>query len=142
MKYLVKPEQFLGMKVRVYRNLQKDCWSVLYQNRVIYHAKTIELKNVSFKVRQGGYERYLREKRKNVHAFVCGEVVSVDGESYLTSGWREVTYNPRVSNLFHTVDQNVFKGRPWYFSEEETLQQAVLCDKLFVTNRAEGQNNG
>jgi hypothetical protein len=130
MKYLVKPEHVVGKKVRVYRNLQRDCWSVLYQGRVIYHAKNLELKDVSFKVFQGGYERFLTEKRKNVHAFVCGEVVSVDF-TYSTHGGTQVTYNPWVSNLFHTV-KPLFKGRSWFFSEEESLHRAVFCGtKLF-----------
>lgn len=128
MKYLVKPEFLIGLKVRVYRNLQRDCWSVLYQNRVIYHAQTLELKNVSFKVRQGGYQRFLVEQRKNVHAFVCGEVVSVDF-AYPTRGMFQVKYDPRVSNLFHTVKPS-FKGRPYYFSDKEVLQQAVLSDRF------------
>lgn len=136
MKYLVKPEFLIGLKVRVYRNLQRDCWSVLYQNRVIYHAQTLELKNATFKVRQGGYQRFLVEQRKNVHAFVCGEVVSVD-LIYLTPGWTEVVYNPRVSDHFHTV-KPLFKGRAYYFSPEETLQRAVCCGrKLFCNGRKE-----
>ena len=136
MKYLVKPEFLIGLKVRVYRNLQRDCWSVLYQNRVIYHAQTLELKNVTFKVRQGGYQRFLVEQRKNVHAFVCGEIISVDF-TYPTKGWTEVKYDPRVSNLFHTV-KPLFKGRPYYFSDQEELKSAVLIEKrLYCRGRNE-----
>jgi hypothetical protein len=62
------------MRVFVYRNLHKDCYSVksLQTGRVVAHVKCIVLDNVSFKVSQTGRAKVLREKRKNVHAGVVG----------------------------------------------------------------------
>lgn len=61
-------------KFYVHRNLTKQCWSVLYQGKVCNHRKELTLKQVEFKVRSGGYSRYLKEKTRNVHAFVVGRL--------------------------------------------------------------------
>jgi ribosomal protein L15 len=66
---------------------------------VVAHVNTVKLKNVRFVVQQGGYERFLREGRKNVHAFVAGELVEIDGPGFNGTG-TEVVYNPRVSKKF------------------------------------------
>lgn len=70
------------MKVRVYRNLHKSCYSVKAmegenKNRVIYHASEVLLTNVKFVVYESGRQRVLERKQKNVHAFVDGNMASV-----------------------------------------------------------------
>ena len=91
--------------VRVYRNLHKDCFSVLHRTdkgwRLWKHVEQIELMNVKFKVSQAGRERVLKEKRKNVHAFVEGEY---SGKTDVTSSRiRVVRYNPYIAG--HFIDQ-------------------------------------
>ena len=88
-------------KVRVYRNLNKKCLSVQSWVegkgwRVTDHVQKIALDGVSFKVSQAGRERCLRDKRKNVHAFVIG--TRVDHPKYKPT--HRVTYNPYKSNGF------------------------------------------
>jgi len=58
----------------------------------------VELKNVSFVVGQKGRERVLREKRKNVHAVVRGELINFESKS--TDGLQRVTYNPYKNSSF------------------------------------------
>jgi len=65
----------IGKKVMVYYNLHKHTFSVSYKNKVILHADFVKLKNVEFRVRQGGMEKVRKEKTKNVHAFVIGDLV-------------------------------------------------------------------
>lgn len=117
----------IGKQVRVYRNLHQDCWSVQYKGLVVYHAQTVHLKDVRFVVQQAGYERFLREGVKNVHAFVTGKLVNLDSQGDNNRG-TEVVYNPRVSNLFHTV-QKCFKGREYYFSNQDFLTDCWCGDK-------------
>lgn len=66
------------MKTRVYFNLHKRLFSVQEkvngQWKVVRHTDDITLYNVTFKVSEAGRQRVLREKRKNVHAFVEGTV--------------------------------------------------------------------
>ena len=87
------------MKVFVYWNLHKDCWSVKAlegenKGRVIRHANNINLTNCTFKVSKAGRERVLRDKRKNVHAGVAGELIRVNIPLSYMPQMTAVTYNP------------------------------------------------
>lgn len=63
--------------VEVYFNLHKRVFSVrdVKTRRVIAHTRNLILKDVTFKVSEAGRQRVLREKRKNVHAVVRGEII-------------------------------------------------------------------
>ena len=68
------------MKVDIYRNLQKDCWSIRSREksnygRVVKHVNWALLENAKFVVSQAGRNRVLKEKQKNVHAVVRGNLV-------------------------------------------------------------------
>lgn len=63
--------------IKVYFNLRRKCFSLLRKGRVMAHRKALALQNVSFLVSEAGRLRVLRDKRKNVHAFVCGELVPI-----------------------------------------------------------------
>ena len=62
------------IKVFVYRNLHKKCYSVKdwKTKLVIAHVDEILLVDAVFKVSEAGRQRVLKEKRKNVHAGVMG----------------------------------------------------------------------
>lgn len=123
----------IGKQVRVYRNLRHNCWSVQHRGLVVAHAKTVKLRNVRFTVSQAGYERFVRENKKNVHAFVTGELANLDCAVPPNPGM-EVVYNPRRSNLFHTVEK-IFKNRELFFSGEELLTTCWCSGKtVFVSN--------
>lgn len=82
------------MRVFVYFNLHKNMYSVrsVETGRVVSHETSVKLVNCKLKVSQAGRRRVLREKRKNVHAGVEGDLVDTLGLSgckgYL------VTYDP------------------------------------------------
>jgi hypothetical protein len=73
------------MRVNVYRNLSPQykgqrAWSLMAQEgpskgKVIDIVDAVILKDVTFVVREGGRQRVLRDKQKNVHAFVQGDLV-------------------------------------------------------------------
>lgn len=134
-KSLQDPSTLIGKQVRVYRNLHQDCWSVQHKGLVVAHVNTVKLKNVRFVVQQGGYERFLREGTKNVHAFVVGKLVEINNPNPDRTG-TEVVYNPRVSNLFHTT-KKCFKGREYYFDGQEIIKQACCVDKTVFISDAE-----
>lgn len=89
----------VGKKVRVYFNLHKKVFSV--QDRktglVIAHVNNLCLEDVKYNVRQGGREKVIREKKKNVHAFIEG-TVCLPIEANL--GAEPVTYNPYKYDSF------------------------------------------
>lgn len=92
-------------KVQVYKNLNKDCYSVrdAKEKRVTGHANAVVLKNASFKVSEAGRQRVLKEKRKNVHAYVEGE--KTNGAN--VRGLKPVTYDPYKYKTF--VDKKTKK---------------------------------
>jgi hypothetical protein len=92
------------MRVKCYWNLHKNTYSVMAmegenKGRVIRYDNLINLENASFKVSEAGRQRVLRDRVKNVHAFVIGDMVD--------SPWKEstcdrgVTYNPYMRGEFY-----------------------------------------
>lgn len=101
------PEIPIGTAVEVYWNLHKHLFSVrdLSTRRVIAHVTNLQLLDVTFRVSESGRQKVLREKRKNVHAFLRG-VVSPD-ELHLRGpreGYAEVSYNPYKAGFFYEVE--------------------------------------
>jgi hypothetical protein len=94
----------IGQEVIVYRNLNKNCWSVKSasgpsKGRVIAWVDNIALERCTFVVSAGGRARVLREQRKNVHAGVRGTVVSGIARTN-----DRLSYNPYLSGTF-TVNE-------------------------------------
>lgn len=105
------------MKVFIYKNLTRNCWSIRCQEgrmrgRVIHHALSWTLYNVVFKVSQSGRARVLHEKRKNVHAGITGYLdswVGLDGHTGslvtnpIDTRGNAVSYNPYRGDHFYRV---------------------------------------
>lgn len=107
--------------VQVYRNLTKKCWSVRQDGLVKLHTNYITLKNVRFKVGQKGRDRVLREKVKNVHAFVEGYVCTVDEVNDMAMDFKfdSITYNPYKYHSFVNRD-NAY----------QSVDSAEYCDMM------------
>jgi len=96
-----------GLRVEVYWNVPKKLFSVralkgLYRGLVCMHTDAILLEEVTFAVQAAGRARVLREKRKNVHAFVRGMLVSTGANVPVeveSAGW-PVTYDPYRDTTF------------------------------------------
>ena len=104
-------------KVRVYRNLHKNCFSVKQDGLVRCHADHVTLRDCKFIVSKAGQKRVRDEGRKNVHAFVEGVLADtreadaiVDGtksDAEMDAGksdWREAYYNPYSCDTFINLD--------------------------------------
>ena len=122
----------LGKRVKVYYNLHKQTFSVTYNSLVIFHADYVKLSDVEFRVRPGGKEKVRKEKSKNVHAFVIGNLVDYcefpcDNLPEDSLG-NVVTYNP------YKYDSFVYKDteEPVYHAKE--VDMINLKNKLFVIN--------
>jgi len=91
--------------IRVYRNLRRNCLSVLHRTergwRLWKHVDIINLENVRFTVSLAGRERVLRERRKNVHAFVEGDLSTAEVPG---SNPRLVNYDPYIFDFFFDKD--------------------------------------
>lgn len=97
-------DSHIGKRVMVYFNLHKKTFSIQYKGLVIAHADYVKLKNVEFRVRQGGKEKVRAEMSKNVHAFVIGDLVefieypATDIPSATSS--KSITYDPYKYDSF------------------------------------------
>ncbi len=110
-------------KVRVYRNLHKDCFSVKQDGLVRCHADGVTLQVCKFIISKAGQKRVRDKQQKNVHAFIEGYVVDtrgadreVDGEvtdGQLMSGlsnWETLYYNPyKCDGFTNTASGKVAK---------------------------------
>ena len=120
----------IGDRVMVYYNLHKHTFSVTHNGRVIAHADYVKLTDVEFRVRQGGREKVLREKSKNVHAFVIGVLLDYCehpcDDIPNPSSDKIVTYNPYKHNSFVYKDSE----EPIYNAKEVDMINSQ--NKLFV----------
>lgn len=92
------------MRVQVYRNLHKNCWSVRCKKtmKVIAHEDMVILTNCKFTVQQGGRRRVLETKTKKVHAFIEGDLTEEVSWNILKYG-KYVSYNPYKYGHFYTI---------------------------------------
>lgn len=130
-------EEFIGLRVMVYYNLHKKTFSVTYDGRVILYADYVNLRNVEFRVREGGKERVRQEMRKNVHAFVIGDLM--DYCEYPCESMPEetndriITYNPYKYDSFVKLDSDdPTKYEPIYNANE--IDMINTRNKIFHIN--------
>ena len=113
-------------RVKVYRNLTRDCWSICYTDGRLYcHADSVDLKNCKFRVQPAGRARVLKEKQKNVHAYVVGLFHDVNfiSSQYFPRGYKfaQAFYNPYRVETF----VNYHNGTPLYEAERVVCKKAA-----------------
>lgn len=88
--------------------------------RLYAHLPNVHLVDVTWKVSEAGRQRVLREKRKNVHAFAIGTMVSIldirDGVER-----RGVRYNPYEGPYFQIDGQPVTQSKQARFLENRKV---------------------
>lgn len=109
------------MRVFVYKNLHRDCYSVRDEStkRVSLHAMFVYMKDVTLSVGKKGRERVLEERRKNVHAGIRGTLLA-HGEKVSQDppeGWTPITYDPYKYDSFVVKDSE----KPITIAEEVWL---------------------
>ena len=102
------PKRTNNMKVRIYYNFHKKLFSVQEKVngswKVVEYTKEIFLRNATFKVSEAGRQRVLKEKRKNVHAFILGERFPFIPKSFVYRD--EISYNPYKGPNFMVVSED------------------------------------
>ncbi len=97
------------MRVKVYRNLKHGrnappLYSVQHKGKVIARVHQLLLSNATFHVNENGRQRVLREKRKNVHAYVIGDWTDELGAFGIDETGpnlpARITYNPYLAGTF------------------------------------------
>ena len=122
----------LEQPIYVYRNLHKKGYSIKQAGKVVAHAERLCIRDCEFVVNESGRQRVLKEKQKNVHAFIKGY--------YTTSGMGtcakrndlpvEITYNPYKNNSFvtknFTPENNNLKGARFCIMDENKVKTAYI----------------
>jgi len=129
----------MNESVEVYWNLHKGCLSARPTRRggKVTHVDSAWLTDVRFSVQPAGNARVRAEGRKNVHAFVRGDVVNWAGrgfgpwndsdvaaasvEAMVRLGWVRVTYNPYRDDSFvvASTGEPVFEAREAYVADRQ-----------------------
>lgn len=127
------------MRVETYFNLHKQCLSYRPPGGKVKHAQAMILNNVRFAVQPAGRDKVRRTGRKNVHAFIRGDVLWISDDYYASMDdyneenlrrqeYRLITYNPYKYDSFvmadtlepiHGATQVVIVGKNIYLSGEE-----------------------
>lgn len=72
----------------------------MHKGLVIAHVKYAKLTDAKFKVSEAGRQRVIKEKRKNVHAFIEGIWDSANDGMFDMVTVKRVSYNPYQSGNF------------------------------------------
>ena len=83
----------------VYFNLHKKVWSVRQGGLVKFHCSRVNLKDCQMVVQPAGRAKVIREKKKNVHAFVRGYLCG-DERAIHAFCWDDIYYNPYKTDTF------------------------------------------
>ena len=110
--------ELYGKRVRIYFNLHKKVWSIKDKktNLVLGWTDKIRLIDCEFKVYESGRQRVLKERKKNVHAYVDGTVSNNFYISRFTHVAAKFTYNP------YKYDSFVVKDMVYKFKHTEVEQ--------------------
>lgn len=120
-------------QVKIYKNLHNGLFSVMQNGLVVAHVESFVMNNVSFKVNESGRQRVLKEKKKNVHAFIVGTLQNVNNvliESL--NNISAISYNPYKSSNFYFKDDMTM--RPINLHNFEIVGGSCKTNKLFLIN--------
>ena len=114
-------------RVKVYRNLTYKCWTICdaKDGKLYCHADSVDLRDCKFRVQPAGRARVLKEKQKNVHAYVVGKFHDVNFEQaqYMPRGYKfaQAFYNPYKVETF----VNYHNGTPLHEAERVVCKKAA-----------------
>ena len=114
--------------VAIYKNLHNGLFSVKQRGLVVAHVASVTLTSVTLKVSEAGRQRVLRDKQKNVHAYVVGMIKDINKPCDNVGA--RLSYNPYKAGYFTWCDN----GSKAIIGASE----ALYCDSskgLFVQNK-------
>jgi hypothetical protein len=126
-------KKIINQKVWVHWNFHKKCFSIKYKNEPVIHADLVQLENVKFHVRPNGRKKVLKEKVKNVHAFVIGTLLDYMPKGdicgvYFNGTYKKIDYNPYISDSFYNK-----KTKKPIFEAKKVILHNTTKDKIMVS---------
>lgn len=67
------------MRYRVYKNLHRNCFSIKSKGLVVGYCDAVTILEPRFITSEAGRQRVIKERAKNVHAFIEGYLSDVEG---------------------------------------------------------------
>lgn len=105
--------------VHVYRNLHRQSFSIRQHGLVVGHAESLCLQDAAMHVNDAGRKRVIRNKRKEVHAWIEGWLCDHPRPSSL----QQLEYNPYKFGRFVCDGQAVlWSCHIWLFNGKAYLQ--------------------
>lgn len=110
-----------GDKVEVYRNLRTGGFSIRKDGLVVAHSSLFYLRNISVRVEEKKRLQVIKNKSKNVHAYIIGFFTYKTISKNLN---REIYYDPYFYNSFIDKDSRekilsakkvLFRGNKVYY---------------------------
>jgi hypothetical protein len=105
-QYVIEMEetQSKPVKAEIYRNLHRGGFSIrsCRTGLVVGYTDDIVVRNAKLVVQPGGRRRAMEQRKRNVHAFVRGEITEIAevAAEATASTTAEVTYNPFRNETF------------------------------------------
>jgi len=84
----------------VYWNSTRKKWSLRRQGRVAAHATSLALRGCTFHIQPGAQARVRSSGKKEVHAWIRGEVVADHQHLIRVLDGNEIIYNPVTCDSF------------------------------------------
>lgn len=101
-------------KYYIYRNLHTGGFSVKLRGRVVDRQHGLTAYNVTFKVNESGRQRVIKEKKKNVHAFVVCDKYNYRYDTPVDK-LEVITYNPYVAANFVCSGRQITEAKEVMF---------------------------
>ena len=97
-----------GLYVHVYRNLNRNCWSVRHNGKVLMLADSVKLEDCTFHIQPAGQAKVRSERVKNVHAYIKGRLTNDHADKRWSDqlglgGHSRIEYNPYRDDTFVEV---------------------------------------
>lgn len=122
------------MRIKAYRNLNDGSISLVNKGLVVGHAQKVVMSDAKFTVNERGRQRVLKDKQKNVHAYVIGELVEVEG--FLPYKGREIDIDHDTKISSHEgvkVYYNPYKTDS-FMAEDDKIKEAA---KVYIASSGE-----
>lgn len=106
-------------KYYIYKNLRTGGFSIRYRGKVIDRLYTFSAIGVEFKINELGRQRVIKERQKNVHAFVVADKYIAKNYPILKGDLLDnkgrVTYNPYTAAHFVCDGKRIDKAKKVVF---------------------------
>ncbi len=120
------------MQVKCYWNSHDQCYSIQHKGKVIGYSRNLILKDCGSHINEGGRQRVLREKKKDVHAYLTGYLnvkdhliiadkpwiaASLRAEELKAISPLQIRYNPYKHSNFRVCFENIGIDLQAYLTE-------------------------